>query len=178
MEQFRDQPAHAEKIAYQQRLLQEDVVHIRADISQVSTEMEKAWTEYSRLEADVERLRSALQEQMNRSSLSQQEKGQLRKELWRIEDVMAGLSSSKANYRMIVDSVQNPGEPGAVPPTIAPTHWSHTRERKLVPSALSPSVPFILVGEPKAAQSSPHLSPVQPSVHAFQFSQTAHRPVW
>ena len=37
MEQYQDQPAHAEKIAYQQRLLQEDVVHIRADISQVST---------------------------------------------------------------------------------------------------------------------------------------------
>ena len=39
MEQYRDQPAHAEKIAYQQRLLQEDVVHIRAEISQVSTVM-------------------------------------------------------------------------------------------------------------------------------------------
>ena len=37
MEQYQDQPAHAEKIAYQQRLLQEDVVHIRAEISQVST---------------------------------------------------------------------------------------------------------------------------------------------
>ncbi|MCJ8737317.1 hypothetical protein PDJAM_G00022500 [Pangasius djambal] len=178
MEQYRDQPAHAEKIAYQQRLLQEDVVHIRADISQVSTEMEKAWTEYSRLEADVERLRSALQEQMNRSSLSQQEKSQLRKELWRIEDVMAGLSSSKANYKMIVDSVQNPGEHGAVPPAIALTHRSHARERKLVPSALSPSVPSIMAGEPKPAQSSPHLSPVQPSVHTFQFSQTLHMPAW
>ncbi|XP_058257740.1 pleckstrin homology domain-containing family A member 7 isoform X8 [Hemibagrus wyckioides] len=178
MEQYRDQPAHAEKIAYQQRLLQEDVVHIRADISQVSTEMEKAWMEYSRLEVDVERLRSALQEQMNRSGLSQHEKGQLRKELWRIEDVMAGLSSSKANYKMIVDSVQNPGEPGAVLPAITPTHRSHPRERKLVPSALTPSVPSILVGEPKAAQSSPHLSPVQPSVQTFQFSQTSHRPVW
>ncbi|MCI4383096.1 hypothetical protein PGIGA_G00022360 [Pangasianodon gigas] len=178
MEQYRDQPAHAEKIAYQQRLLQEDVVHIRADISQVSTEMEKAWTEYSRLEADVERLRSALQEQMNRSSLSQQEKSQLRKELWRIEDVMAGLSSSKANYKMIVDSVQNPGERGAVPPVIALTHRSHARERKLVPSALSPSVPSIMAGEAKPAQSSPHLSPVQPSVHTFHFSQTLHKPVW
>ncbi|XP_060796763.1 pleckstrin homology domain-containing family A member 7 isoform X3 [Neoarius graeffei] len=178
MEQYRDQPAHAEKIAYQQRLLQEDVVHIRADISQVSTEMEKAWTEYSRLEADVERLRSALQEQMNRSSLSQQEKGQLRKELWRIEDVMAGLSASKANYKMIVDSVQNPGERRAAPLVIAPTHRSHAQERKLVPSALSPSVPSILVGEPKPAQSSPHLSPVQPGVQTFQFSQSLHKPVW
>lgn len=37
MEQYHDQPAHAEKIAYQQKLLREDVVHIRADISQVST---------------------------------------------------------------------------------------------------------------------------------------------
>lgn len=37
MEDYRDQPAHAEKIAYQQKLLQEDVVHIRAEISQVST---------------------------------------------------------------------------------------------------------------------------------------------
>lgn len=37
MEQYRDQPAHQEKISYQQRLLQEDVVHIRAEISQVST---------------------------------------------------------------------------------------------------------------------------------------------
>lgn len=37
MEQYRDQPAHAEKIAYQQKLLQEDVVHIRAEVSQVST---------------------------------------------------------------------------------------------------------------------------------------------
>lgn len=51
-------------------------------------------------------------------------------------------------------------------------------ERKLVPSALSPSVPSILVGEPKPAQSSPHLSPVQPGVQTFQFSQSLHKPVW
>lgn len=37
MEQYRDQPAHVEKIAYQQKLLQEDVVQIRAEISKVST---------------------------------------------------------------------------------------------------------------------------------------------
>lgn len=37
MEQYRAQPAHTEKIAYQQKLLQEDVVHIRAEISQAST---------------------------------------------------------------------------------------------------------------------------------------------
>lgn len=40
----------------------------------------------------------------------QQEKVQIRKELWRIEDVIAGLSSSKANYKVTISSVTNPGE--------------------------------------------------------------------
>ncbi|KAM3877238.1 pleckstrin homology domain-containing family A member 7 [Diretmus argenteus] len=146
MEQYRDQPAHAEKIAYQQRLLQEDVVHIRAEISQVSTEMENAWNDYRRLERDVDWLRSALQGQMNRSDLSQQEKAQIRKELWRIEDVIAGLSSSKANYKVTISSLTNP-------------------ERKFVPSVSVSSVPS-MSGSPSAMEMrlsqqphSPHLSP-------------------
>ncbi|XP_073764588.1 pleckstrin homology domain-containing family A member 7 isoform X17 [Danio rerio] len=163
MEQYQDQPAHAEKIAYQQKLLREDVVHIRADISQVSTEMENAWSEYSHLERDVDRLRSALQDQMTHSALSQ-EKSQMRKELWRIEDVLAGLSSSKANYRVIIDSVRNP-------------------ERKLVPSASLSAVPSLSdspsMGELKAAQPSPHLSPVQPCTQQpLQLSHTALTPKW
>lgn len=40
----------------------------------------------------------------------QQEKVQIRKELWRIEDVIAGLSTSKANYKVTISSVTNPGE--------------------------------------------------------------------
>lgn len=40
----------------------------------------------------------------------QQEKVQIRKELWRIEDVIAGLSASKANYKVTISSVTNPGE--------------------------------------------------------------------
>uniref|UniRef100_A0AAZ3S176 Pleckstrin homology domain containing, family A member 7b n=1 Tax=Oncorhynchus tshawytscha TaxID=74940 RepID=A0AAZ3S176_ONCTS len=121
MEQYRDQPTHQEKISYQQRLLQEDVVHIRAEISQVSTEMENAWNEYSSLERNVDWLRTALEGQMNRSSLSQ-EKSQIKRELWRIEDVIAGLSSSKANYQVTISSVTNPGERSAVAlPNTAPT---------------------------------------------------------
>uniref|UniRef100_A0A3Q3E0P7 Pleckstrin homology domain containing, family A member 7b n=1 Tax=Labrus bergylta TaxID=56723 RepID=A0A3Q3E0P7_9LABR len=147
MEQYRAQPAHAEKIAYQQKLLQEDVVHIRAEISQVSTEMENAWNDYSRLERDVDWLKSALQGRMTRSDLCQQEKIQIRKELWRIEDVIAGLSTSKANYKVTVSSVTNP-------------------ERKFVPSVSASSVPSVS-GSPSAmemrlSQHSPHLSP---SIH-------------
>uniref|UniRef100_A0A8C2H8A9 Pleckstrin homology domain containing, family A member 7b n=1 Tax=Cyprinus carpio TaxID=7962 RepID=A0A8C2H8A9_CYPCA len=156
MEQYHDQPAHAEKIAYQQKLLREDVVHIRADISQVSTEMENAWAEYSQLERDVDRLRSTLQDQMTHSALSQ-EKCQLRKELWRIEDVLAGLSSSKANYKVTIDSIRNP-------------------ERKLVPSASFSTVPSLTaspsMGELKAAQPSPHLSPVQSTQQPLQLSHS------
>lgn len=37
MEQYREQLGHSQKIAYQQRLLQEDLVSIRAQISRVST---------------------------------------------------------------------------------------------------------------------------------------------
>ncbi|CDQ60346.1 unnamed protein product [Oncorhynchus mykiss] len=51
-----------------------------------------------------------------------QEKTEIKRELWRIEDVMAGLSSSKANYKITIDSVQNP-------------------ERKLVASVPDPAVP-------------------------------------
>ncbi|XP_037102623.1 pleckstrin homology domain-containing family A member 7 isoform X5 [Syngnathus acus] len=151
MEQYRDQPSHMEKIAYQQKLLQEDVVHIRAEISQVSTEMENAWKEYIRLEKDVDWLKAALQGHMTRTDLSQQEKVQMRKELWRIEDVIAGLSSSKDNYKVTISSVTNP-------------------ERKFVPSASASSVPS-MSGSPPAMemrlsqqqkqpqQQSPHLSP-------------------
>jgi len=39
----------------------------------------------------------------------QHEKSEMKRELWRIEDVMAGLSASKANYKITIDSVQNPG---------------------------------------------------------------------
>ncbi|XP_036962110.1 pleckstrin homology domain-containing family A member 7-like isoform X1 [Acanthopagrus latus] len=124
MEQYHEQPAHAQKIAYQQRLLQEDLVTIRAQISRLSTEMALAWEEYSRLESSVEQLRMALQAHMNHSATPQQEKGEMKRELWRIEDVMAGLSASKANYKITIDSVQNP-------------------ERKLVPSVSDLAVPTL-----------------------------------
>ncbi|XP_059206802.1 pleckstrin homology domain-containing family A member 7 isoform X7 [Centropristis striata] len=156
MEQYRDQPAHAEKIAYQQKLLQEDVVHIRAEISQVSTEMENAWNEYSRLERDVDWLKSALQGQMNRSDLSQQEKVQIRKELWRIEDVIAGLSTSKANYKVTISSVTNP-------------------ERKFVPSVSASSVPSVS-GSPSAMEMRLSQQQQQQQQHSPHLSPSSHTP--
>ncbi|XP_034031769.1 pleckstrin homology domain-containing family A member 7-like isoform X2 [Thalassophryne amazonica] len=120
MEKYHEQPAHAHKIAYQQRLLQEDLVTIRAQLSRLSTEMSQAWGEYIKLEGSVEQLRVALQAHMNHSATPQQDKAEMKHELWRIEDVMAGLSASKSNYKVTIASVQNP-------------------ERKLVPSVTDPA---------------------------------------
>ncbi|XP_036417579.1 pleckstrin homology domain-containing family A member 7 isoform X4 [Colossoma macropomum] len=158
MEQYQDQPAHAEKIAYQQRLLQEDLVHIRADISRVATEMERAWEEYGRLEQSVQLLREALQAQMNLCTVPQ-EKTQLKRELWRIEDVMAGLSSTKDTFKITIDSMQNP-------------------ERKLVPSVTELPSRSVTPAEIRTPQHSLTSSPVPLSAEnsCTQLSQSV--PKW
>ncbi|XP_058702188.1 pleckstrin homology domain-containing family A member 7 isoform X2 [Poecile atricapillus] len=161
MDQYKDQPQHAEKISYQQRLLQEDLIHIRAEISKVSTEMENAWNEYLKLEKDVSQLKKALQEQMN-SSLVSQEKTQIQKDLWRIEDVTAGLSANKANYKTIVDSIKNP-------------------ERKTVPSFSQSSVPSLpaslatvesKLSVPQSPPRSPVKSPLEVRLYPQPYFQT------
>uniref|UniRef100_A0A2R9C5M7 Pleckstrin homology domain containing A7 n=1 Tax=Pan paniscus TaxID=9597 RepID=A0A2R9C5M7_PANPA len=147
MEQYRDQPQHLEKIAYQQKLLQEDLVHIRAELSRESTEMENAWNEYLKLENDVEQLKQTLQEQHRR------EKSQIQKDLWRIEDVTAGLSANKENFRILVESVKNP-------------------ERKTVPLFPHPPVPSLSTSESKPPpQPSPPTSPVRTPLEVRLFPQ-------
>lgn len=151
-EQYRDQPQHLEKITCQQRLLQEDLVHIRAELCRESTEMENAWNEYLKLEKDVEQLKQTLQEQHRRAFFFQ-EKSQIQKDLWRIEDVMAGLSANKENYRVLVGSVKNP-------------------ERKTVPLFPHPSVPSLSPTESKPAlQPSPPTSPVRTPLEVRLFPQ-------
>ncbi|XP_030774824.1 pleckstrin homology domain-containing family A member 7 isoform X3 [Rhinopithecus roxellana] len=152
MEQYQDQPQHLEKIAYQQKLLQEDLVHIRAELSRESTEMENAWNEYLKLENDVEQLKQTLQEQHRRAFFFQ-EKSQIQKDLWRIEDVTAGLSANKENFRILVESVKNP-------------------ERKTVPLLPHPPVPSLSTSESKPPlQPSPPSSPVRTPLEVRLFPQ-------
>ncbi|XP_012972985.2 pleckstrin homology domain-containing family A member 7 isoform X7 [Mesocricetus auratus] len=151
-EQYQDQPQHLEKITCQQRLLQEDLVHIRAELCRESTEMENAWNEYLKLERDVEQLKQTLQERHRRAFFFQ-EKSQIQKDLWRIEDVIAGLSANKENYRVLVGSVKNP-------------------ERKTVPLFPHPSVPSLSPTESKPAlQPSPPTSPVRTPLEVRLFPQ-------
>ncbi|GAB1292582.1 Pleckstrin homology domain-containing family A member 7 [Apodemus speciosus] len=202
-EQYRDQPQHLEKIACQQRLLQEDLVHIRAELCRESTEMENAWNEYLKLEKDVEQLKQTLQEQHRRAFFFQtlsgpwqvpkiepplwykdsdkrrmtnlqkkllvrsqedpepapcvpQEKSQIQKDLWRIEDVMAGLSVNKENYRVLVGSVKNPSKPAALQPS-PPTSPARTPlEVRLFPQ-LQTYVPY----RPHPPQLRKVMSPLQ-----------------
>ncbi|XP_070620374.1 pleckstrin homology domain-containing family A member 7 isoform X11 [Erythrolamprus reginae] len=161
MEQYKDQPQHTEKITYQQKLLQEDLIRIRAEISKVSTEMENAWNEYLKLEKDVNQLKQSLQEQMNKSRYSQ-EKTQMQKDLWRIEDVTAGLSTNKSNYKVIIESIKNP-------------------ERKTVPSFSKPLVPsssttLMSTDSKLSTQQSPPTSPVKPSLEVRLFPQPYTQP--
>ncbi|XP_057363407.1 pleckstrin homology domain-containing family A member 7 isoform X6 [Manis pentadactyla] len=151
-EQYRDQPQHLEKIAYQQRLLQEDLVHIRAELSRESTEIENAWNEYLKLESDVQQLKQTLQEQHRRAFFFQ-EKSQIQKDLWRIEDVVAGLSANKENFRVLVESVKNP-------------------ERKTVPLFPRPPVPSLSTSESEQPpQPSPPTSPVRTPLEVRLFPQ-------
>ncbi|KAB1272125.1 Pleckstrin homology domain-containing family A member 7 [Camelus dromedarius] len=169
MEQYRDQPQHLEKIAYQQRLLQEDLVHIRAELSRESTEMENAWNEYLKLERDVEQLKQTLQEQHRRAFFFQ-EKSQIQKDLWRIEDVIAGLSANKENFRILVESVKNPGRGSLFHRTLCfPPCPS---ERKTVPLLPHLPVPSLSTSESKPpAQPSPPTSPVRTPLEVRLFPQ-------
>ncbi|XP_051237742.1 pleckstrin homology domain-containing family A member 7 isoform X5 [Dicentrarchus labrax] len=170
MEQYQEQPTHAHKIAYQQRLLQEDLVTIRAQISRLSTEMAHAWEEYSSLERSVEQLRAALQTHMNHSATPQQEKSEMKRELWRIEDVMAGLSASKVNYKITIDSVQNP-ERKLVPSVSDPAVPSHSTEvqpppRSSIPSIFSHTLPHSTM--PKWAEDAAPPRPPLPRLYDYE----------
>uniref|UniRef100_A0A3Q2TPC8 Pleckstrin homology domain containing A7 n=1 Tax=Fundulus heteroclitus TaxID=8078 RepID=A0A3Q2TPC8_FUNHE len=146
------------RLCEQDKILQELEARIRS--LKEDKEMENAWNEYNRLERDVDWLKSALQGQMNRSDLSQHEKVQLRKELWRIEDVIAGLSTNKANYKVTIASVTNP-------------------ERKFVPSVPVSSVPSVsgcqTAVEMRLSQQqhSPHLSQ-DPTLTSSSSQQPLH----
>ncbi|XP_070687250.1 pleckstrin homology domain-containing family A member 7 isoform X2 [Pempheris klunzingeri] len=170
MEQYQEQPAHVHKIAYQQRLLQEDLVTIRAQISRLSTEMAHAWEEYNMLERSVEQLRTALQAHMNHSATPQKEKSEMKRELWRIEDVMGGLSASKANYQITIDSVQNP-ERKIVPSVSDLAVPSHSTEvqpppRSSIPNFLSHTLPNSTV--PKWAEDNAPPRPPLPRLYDYE----------
>ncbi|CAM9554883.1 unnamed protein product [Lampetra planeri] len=93
MQEFRGQPAHQQKILYQQRLLQEDLVQLLAQISLSNSEWERVMQERRGLEREARGLQDAASAQLARlgPAAGAPAAARLQKQLWRMEDVLRGL---------------------------------------------------------------------------------------
>ncbi|XP_029453203.1 pleckstrin homology domain-containing family A member 5-like isoform X2 [Rhinatrema bivittatum] len=128
-----DDPDAIQNVVLQRDDLQNGLLSTCREVSRATAEVERAWREYDRLEYDVTAARNHMQEQLERLGELQSEsagiqRAQMQKELWRIQDVMEGLSkhkqqrSSADTGSMSVSSAkQKPEEEEVVPARPPPT---------------------------------------------------------
>lgn len=95
-----DNPAAIQTVVLQRDDLQNGLLSTCRELSRATAELERAWRECDKLEYDVSVTRSQMQEQLDRLGEVQSEsagiqRAQIQKELWRIQDVMEGLSKHK-----------------------------------------------------------------------------------
>ncbi|NXA36779.1 PKHA5 protein, partial [Eudromia elegans] len=95
-----DNPAAIQNVVLQRDDLQNGLLSTCREVSRATAELERAWREYDKLEYDVTVTKNHMQEQLDRLGEIQTEsagiqRAQLQKELWRIQDVMEGLSKHK-----------------------------------------------------------------------------------
>ncbi|KAM8777988.1 pleckstrin homology domain-containing family A member 5 isoform 7-T7 [Rhynchonycteris naso] len=95
-----DNPAAIQTVMLQRDDLQNGLLSTCRELSRATAELERAWREYDKLEYDVTVTRNQMQEQLDRLGEVQTEsagiqRAQIQKELWRIQDVMEGLSKHK-----------------------------------------------------------------------------------
>ncbi|GCB72922.1 hypothetical protein scyTo_0002255 [Scyliorhinus torazame] len=94
-----------QSVASQRDVLQNGLLSTCREVSRATAELEKTWKEFNKLEYDVTLARNHLQEQLDRCDEVQveligQQRPQIQKELWRIDDVMEGLTKSKLQRRI------------------------------------------------------------------------------
>ncbi|XP_075459088.1 pleckstrin homology domain-containing family A member 5 isoform X5 [Ascaphus truei] len=99
-----DSPAAIQSVILQRDDLQNGLLSTCREVSRASAELERLWREYEKLEHDVSTARNQMREQLNRLGEAQTEsagiqRAQMQKELWRIQDVMEGLSKHKPQRR-------------------------------------------------------------------------------
>ncbi|XP_078392604.1 pleckstrin homology domain-containing family A member 7-like, partial [Cetorhinus maximus] len=116
MMDFERQPNIVERLAFQQQILQEDLIQIRARLCDLSTDMEQSWNEYEFLENELQRFRST-RELLTRCG-SAQERGEAQRDLWMIEDVILGLSSNRKSFQAAIGSTQQPVIPFTASPVL------------------------------------------------------------
>uniref|UniRef100_A0A4W3IE16 Pleckstrin homology domain containing, family A member 5 n=1 Tax=Callorhinchus milii TaxID=7868 RepID=A0A4W3IE16_CALMI len=95
-----DKPNVVQSVAIQRDVLQNGLLSTCREVSRATTELERGWSEYDKLEYDVTYAQNQLKEQLDRlegieTELTAQQHAQIQKELWRIQDVMEGLNKNK-----------------------------------------------------------------------------------
>uniref|UniRef100_A0A670KKY1 Pleckstrin homology domain containing A5 n=1 Tax=Podarcis muralis TaxID=64176 RepID=A0A670KKY1_PODMU len=95
-----ENPAAIQNVILQRDDLQNGLLSTCREVSRATAELERAWREYDKLEYDVTVTKNHMEEQLERLGEVQTEsagiqRAQIQKELWRIQDVMEGLSKHK-----------------------------------------------------------------------------------
>ncbi|XP_075047113.1 pleckstrin homology domain-containing family A member 7-like isoform X2 [Mixophyes fleayi] len=106
LEEFQGQEQVIENIWYQQRLLQDDLVYVRARLCDLSLERDRAWDEYRVLENELHTVRETLERVSQIGHPQDQTAAQ--RDLWMINDIISGLRFNKTNYHVIPDSTRHP----------------------------------------------------------------------
>uniref|UniRef100_A0A8C1QCN1 Pleckstrin homology domain containing, family A member 5 n=1 Tax=Cyprinus carpio TaxID=7962 RepID=A0A8C1QCN1_CYPCA len=112
IEMSAENPAAVQSVIQQRDVLQSGLLSTCREVSRVSSELERSWREYDRLEADATMAKTNLLEQLEALGSPQteppsQKHVQIQKELWRIQDVMEALNKNKPKRN---------AEPNSVPP--------------------------------------------------------------
>ncbi|XP_028286072.1 pleckstrin homology domain-containing family A member 5-like isoform X2 [Parambassis ranga] len=104
-----ENPAAMQSVIQQRDLLQSGLLSTCRELSRVTTELERSWRDYDKLEGDVTLAKNNLLEQLEvlgspQTEPPSQQHVRIQKELWSIQDVMEALNKSKA-HRNAVDGV-------------------------------------------------------------------------
>ncbi|KAM4677078.1 pleckstrin homology domain-containing family A member 5 isoform 2-T2 [Discoglossus pictus] len=99
-----DNPAAIQSVVLQRDDLQNGLLSTCREVSRATAELERSWKDYDTLEHDVTATRNQMREQLDRLGEVQTEsagiqRAQMQKEIWRIQDVMEGLSKKKQQRR-------------------------------------------------------------------------------
>ncbi|XP_039366233.1 pleckstrin homology domain-containing family A member 4 [Mauremys reevesii] len=115
LDECRVQELAEEKIWYQQRRLQDELVQVRARLCDLALDSDRAWGDFAALENELLTLRETLAQ--IRLLGHPQEQGAAQQELWMIDDVIAGLGASPAPYPAL-DPRTSPGFSLAASPVL------------------------------------------------------------
>ncbi|XP_053523914.1 pleckstrin homology domain-containing family A member 6 isoform X3 [Artibeus jamaicensis] len=160
LEMFGSQPAYPEKLLHKKESLQNQLIHIRVELSQATTALTNSTMEYESLESEVSALHDDLWEQLNLDVQNEVLNRQIQKEIWRIQDVMEGLR--KNNPSRGTDTAKHRGGLGP-----SATYSSNSPASPLSSASLtSPLSPFSLVsgsqGSPTKSGSNEEPGPPRP----------------